>query len=164
VASTVDPLAGSFYVEALTDRLETEANNYFRRIEALGGMLAAIEAGFPQREIAEAAFRYQQEIDTGQRIIVGVNGFVADEPVTIPVLEMEPEGYERQVARLKRVRAERDISVVKAALSRLADAARDRKVNLMYPILEAVNAYATLGEICGVFRDVFGEYQEPVFF
>jgi methylmalonyl-CoA mutase N-terminal domain/subunit len=164
VASTVDPLAGSFYVEAFTDRLEREANDYFRRIAGLGGMLRAIEAGFPQREIAEAAFRYQQEIDTGQRTIVGVNDYVAAEPLAIPLLAMDPQGYARQIARLRRVRAERDNAAVAASLARLADAARDGKTNLMYPILEAVNAYATLGEICGVFRDVFGEYQEPVFF
>jgi methylmalonyl-CoA mutase N-terminal domain/subunit len=163
-ASTLDPLGGSFYVEALTDRLEAEANDYFRKIAALGGMLRAIEAGFPQREIAEAAFRYQQEIDTGQRTVVGVNDYVADEPLTIPFLEMDPEGYERQITRLRRVRAERDNSAVAASLARLADAAADGKTNLMHPILEAVNAYATLGEITGVFRRVFGEYQEAVFF
>ena len=164
VASTLDPLGGSFYVEALTDRIEQEANDYFRRIEALGGMLRAIEIGFPQREIAEAAFRYQQEIDCGDRIVVGVNDYVADEPLAIPLLAMDPQGYERQIARLTCVRAERDNAAVAVALARLADAARDGKTNLMYPILDAVNAYATLGEITGVFREVFGEYQEPVFF
>ena len=163
-ASTLDPLAGSFYVEALTDRLEAEANEYFRKIAALGGMLRAIEAGFPQREIAEAAFRFQQEVDRGERTIVGVNDYMADEPLTIPILEMDPQGYARQIARLARVRAERDPAAVAAALARLADAARDGKTNLMYPILDAVNAYATLGEITGVFRQVFGDYQEPVFF
>jgi len=164
VANTLDPLGGSFYVEALTDRLEREAEEYFRRIEALGGVIPAIEAGFQQREIAEAAFRYQHEIDTGERTVVGVNAYVADEPLTIPLLEMDPHGYERQVARLRRVRAERDNAAVQAALRRLLDAAQDSHTNLMYPILEAVNAYATLGEITGVLRQVFGEYQEPVFF
>ncbi len=162
--STLDPLAGSFYVEALTDRMEAEANEYFRKIAALGGMLAAIEAGFPQREIAEAAFRYQQEVDAGQRIVVGVNDYVADEPLAIPLLAMDPQGYARQLARLARVRVERDNATVAASLARLTDAARDGKTNLMHPILAAVNAYATLGEITGVFRQVFGEYQEPVFF
>jgi methylmalonyl-CoA mutase, N-terminal domain len=163
VASTVDPLAGSFFVEALTDRLEQEANAYFRQIEALGGVIPAIEAGLMQREIAEAAFRFQQELDREERTIVGVNAYVSDEPMAIPILQMDPQGYERQAARLKRVRAERDTAAVDAALRRLRDAAHDR-VNLVYPILDAVNAYATLGEITGVFRDVFGEYQEPVFF
>ena len=164
VASTLDPLGGSFYVEALTDRIEQEAQDYFRRIEMLGGVVPAIEAGFMQREIAEAAFRYQQEIDAGERIVVGVNGYLADEPVAIPILAMDPQGYERQIARLQRVRAERDAVVVAASLRRLTDAARDGRTNLMYPILDAVNAYATLGEVVGVFRRVFGEYQEPVFF
>jgi len=164
VASTLDPLGGSFYVEALTDRIEQEAQDYFRRIELLGGVVPAIEAGFMQREIAEAAFRYQQEVDNGERIIVGVNDYVTDELPAIPILEMDPEGYERQVGRLHRVRAERDGAAVQASLSHLTDAARDGTTNLMYPILDAVNAYATLGEITGVFRRVFGEYQEPVFF
>ena len=164
VASTVDPLGGSFYVEALTDRLEREAHDYFRRIEALGGVIPAIEAGFQQREIAEAALRAQQEIDSGERTVVGVNDYVADEPAVIPILAMDPHGYERQVARLCRVRAERDNGAVEASLARLRDAARDEKTNLMFPILEVVNAYATLGEITRVFREVFGEYQEPVYF
>ncbi len=164
VANTNDPLGGSFYVEALTDRLEKEAHEYFRRIEALGGVIPAIEAGFQQREIAEAAFRYQAEVDAGERKVIGVNAYVADEPLTIPLLEMDPHGYERQVARLRRVRAERDHAAVQAALRRLADAARTEHTNLMYPILEAVNAYATLGEITDVLRQAFGEYREPVFF
>ena len=164
VASTLDPLGGSFYVEALTDRIELEAQDYFRRIEMLGGVIPAIEAGFMQREIAEAAFRYQQEVDRGERIIVGVNDYVADETSAIPILKMDPQGYARQVARLHRVRAERDEAAVQASLRDLTDAARDGKTNLMYPILDAVNAYATLGEITNVFRQVFGEYQEPVFF
>ena len=108
VANTVDPLAGSYFVEALTDQMEQEANDYFRRIEALGGVLPAIEDGFFQREIAEAAFRYQQEIDRSERTIVGVNDYVSGEPPAIPILLMDPQGYERQVARLRRVRAERD--------------------------------------------------------
>jgi methylmalonyl-CoA mutase, N-terminal domain len=162
-ASTLDPLAGSFFVEALTDRMEEEANAYFKRIEALGGVIPALEAGFMQREIAEAAFRFQQEVDRGERTIVGVNDFVADEALEIPILEMDPQGYDRQVARLQRVRAERDNGQVQQALKRLRDAARG-KDNLMYPILDAANCYATLGEITGVFREVFGDYQEPVFF
>ena len=162
-ADTIDPLGGSFFVETLTDRMEAEAQAYFRRIEALGGVIPALEAGFMQREIAEAAFRFQQEVDRGQRTIVGVNDFVDDEPVSIPILQMDPQGYERQVSRLNQVRSGRDTREVHAALHRLQDAARGKE-NLMYPILEAVNAYATLGEITGVFRHVFGEYQEPVFF
>jgi methylmalonyl-CoA mutase, N-terminal domain len=162
-ANTLDPLAGSFFVEALTDGIEEEANAYFKRIEAIGGVIPALEAGFMQREIAEAAFRFQQEVDRGERTIVGVNDFVADEGIEIPILEMDPQGYERQVARLQQVRAGRDNSQVEQSLQRLRDASRGKE-NLMYPILEAVNCYATLGEITDVFREVFGEYQEPVFF
>ena len=163
VTSTVDPLAGSYFVEALTDRLEAEALEYFRKIEALGGVIPAIEGGFFQREISEAAFRYQQEIDRKRRIIVGVNQYVADEPLTIPLLEMDAEGERRQIERLQRVRAERDEAAVQRSLARLRDAARGDD-NLMYPILEAVRNYATLGDVCGVLREVFGEYHEPVFF
>ncbi len=163
VPNTIDPLAGSFYLEQLTNQMEEEANEYFRQIEALGGVVRGIENGFFQREIAEAAFRYQMEIDTHQRVVVGVNEYVAEEPVEIPILEMDPEGYERQVARLNRVRAERDNAAVQKALRELEGAARG-DVNLMPPIIEAVKVYATLGEIMGVFRKVFGEYHEPVFF
>ncbi len=164
VAATLDPLAGSFFMEALTDRMEEEANAYFKRIDALGGVIPALEAGFMQREIAEAAFRFQQEVDRGERTIVGVNDFVADKAVAIPILQMDPQGYERQIARLQEVRAGRDNGQVAQALRRLRDGARGGSENLMYPILEAVNCYATLGEITDVFREVFGEYQEPVFF
>jgi methylmalonyl-CoA mutase N-terminal domain/subunit len=161
VASTVDPLGGSYFVEATTDRLEAEAYAYFERIDKLGGVIPAIEAGFFQREIADAAYRYQHEIGSRQRTLVGVNDFVSDEPLSIPILEMDRQGYDRQVARLERVRGERDQAAARAALSRLEDAARG-DANLMAPILEAVHAYATLGEIMGVFRRVFGEYREPV--
>ena len=163
VANTIDPLAGSYYLEQLTTQMEEEANEYFRRIEALGGVIPAIEQGFFQREIAEAAYRYQMEIDTRQRLVVGVNEYVAEEPIEIPILEMDPHGYDRQVARLQRVRAERDNSAVQKALAELADYARGDE-NLMPPIIEAVKVYATLGEITDVFREVFGVYHEPVFF
>ncbi len=163
VPNTVDPLAGSYYVERLTDEMEEDANRYFREIEALGGVVRGIETGYFQRELAESAYRYQMEIDRRERIVVGVNEYVADEPIEIPILEMDPEGYDRQVARLNRVRAERDNAAVEKALRELEDAARGDE-NLMYPIIEAVKVYATLGEMMGVFRKVFGEYHEPVFF
>jgi len=156
-------LAGSYYVEQLTDQMEEEANHYFRQIEALGGVLLAIEAGFFQSEIAEAAYRYQMEIDTHERIIVGVNGYLVDEPTAIPILAMDPTGYDRQVGRLQRLRAERDNTAVQRALVALAAGARGR-ANLMPAIIAAVETYATLGEICDVFREVFGVYHEPVFF
>jgi len=161
VANTVDPLAGSYFVEALTNRMEEEAYEYFRKIESLGGMLGAIERGFPQREIAESAYRYQREIDTGQRTIVGVNDYLTEEPMTIPLLEIDREGERRQRERLARVRRERDNELVSQRLEALREAAQGTE-NLMPYILDAVRAYATLGEICGVFREVFGEYREPV--
>jgi methylmalonyl-CoA mutase N-terminal domain/subunit len=160
VTNTLDPLAGSYFVESLTNRLEAQAYEYFERIEKLGGVIPAIEAGFFQREIAEAAYRYQHEIDTQQRIIVGVNQFASDEPLSVPLLEMDPQGYDRHIARLEQVRGERDNAATRAALARLEDAARGTD-NLMPPILEAVHAYATLGEMMGVLRRVFGEYREP---
>ena len=163
VTNTIDPLAGSFYLEQLTEQMEEQANAYFEQIKAFGGVVPAIEAGFFQKEIAEAAYRYQYEIDTHQRTVVGVNEYVADEPLEIPLLEMDPEGYDRQVARLARLRAERDNGRVQKTLAELANVARGDD-NLMPPIIEAVRAYATLGEITDVFRQVFGEYHEPVYF
>jgi methylmalonyl-CoA mutase N-terminal domain/subunit len=161
VTNTIDPLGGSFFVEALTDRMEAQARGYFQKIEHLGGVLPAIKAGFFQREIAEAAFRYQREIDKHQRIIVGVNDYVEQEPMTIPILEMDPEGERVQIERLRRLREERDNERVAATLAALRAAAKGRD-NLMPFILDAVRAYATLQEITDVFRGVFGVYQEPV--
>lgn len=160
-ANTIDPLAGSYFVEALTNRMEKEAYEYFEKIEKLGGVIPAIERGFFQREIAEAAYRYQHEIDTHQRTVVGVNEYVAEEPLTIPLLQIDPEGERRQLERLARVRGERDNVAVEERLSALRDAAQGTE-NLMPYILDAVRAYCTLGEICGLLRKVFGEYREPV--
>jgi methylmalonyl-CoA mutase, N-terminal domain len=160
VTNTVDPLAGSYFVEAMTNHLEEETYRYFRQIEALGGVIPAIEKGFFQREIAEAAYRYQMEIDTQQRIVVGINDYVETEPIRIPLLEMDPEGYERQAARLERVRRERDPERLGAALAALRLAAQGTE-NMMPYILDCVRAYATLGEMMGIFRQVFGEYREP---
>jgi methylmalonyl-CoA mutase N-terminal domain/subunit len=156
----VDPLAGSYFVEALTNRMEQEAYDYFRKIEAVGGVIPALEKGFFQREIAEAAYRYQMEVDTHRRVVVGVNEYTEDAPIRIPLLEMDPQGYERQVARLERVRRERDNERVGVALDALKQAARGQE-NMMPYILDCVRAYATLGEIVGILRGVFGEYREP---
>ena len=164
VAHTIDPLAGSFFVEALTNETEAATLHYLKRIEALGGVIPALEGGFMQREIAEAAYRYQQEIDSHRRTIVGVNEFANKETPAIPILEMDPQGYERQLQRLHAVRSGRDNQATQNALRRLAAAARAPTVNLMEPIIEAVNAYATLGEMCDVLREVLGIYHEPVFF
>jgi methylmalonyl-CoA mutase N-terminal domain/subunit len=161
VTNTIDPLAGSYFVEALTNRMEKEAYQYFEKIDRLGGVIPAIERGFFQREIAEAAYRYQHEIDTNQRTVVGINEYVSQEPLTIPLLQMEPEGERRQLERLARVRRERDNVAAEERLSALRDAAHGTE-NLMPYILDAVRDYCTLGEICEVFREVFGEYREPV--
>ncbi|MFC2015898.1 methylmalonyl-CoA mutase [Chloroflexota bacterium] len=159
-AHTVDPLAGSFFVEAQTNRLEEEAYDYFRRIEALGGVIPAIERGFFQSEIAEASYRYQMEIDAQERVVVGVNSHLEDEPIRIPLLRMDPAGYERQMARLERVRRQRDKARVEMTLDALRQAAQGTENTMPY-ILDCVHAHATLGEIMGVFRQVFGEYREP---
>jgi methylmalonyl-CoA mutase N-terminal domain/subunit len=158
-ANTIDPLGGSFFVESLTNQMEEECYNYFRQIEDLGGVIPAIEAGFFQREIAEASYRYQREIETRERISVGVNEYVMDEPIEIPILEMDPEGEQRERQRLARVRSERDSGLASQSLNALREACQGSD-NLMPRILDAVNAYCTLGEICDVMRDVFGEYHE----
>ncbi|MGH2627074.1 MAG: acyl-CoA mutase large subunit family protein [Anaerolineales bacterium] len=160
VAHTVDPLGGSFFVEAMTRRLEDQARDYFRRIEAQGGVIAALRAGFFQREIADASYRYQQEIDAGERFIVGVNAYTDDAPAPVPILEMDPAGYERQVSRLRALRADRDSGAVGRALDRLRLACQGTE-NTMPHLLQAVRVYATLGEIIGVMKDVFGTYEEP---
>ncbi|MBP7962439.1 MAG: methylmalonyl-CoA mutase family protein [Caldilineaceae bacterium] len=159
VTNTVDPLGGSFFVEALTDEMERQARDYFRRIDDLGGVLPAIDRGFFQREIIEAAVRTQQEIERGERVIVGVNDFVQDEDIKVPILEMDVDGYSRQIARLADVRRSRDN---RAVMSKLADlrVAAQGSANLMPPILEAVREYATLQEMMDVLRDVWGEYTE----
>jgi methylmalonyl-CoA mutase N-terminal domain/subunit len=133
---------------------------YFAKIDSLGGVIAAIEAGFFHREISDSAYRYQKEIDSKKRIIVGVNEYATDEPVAIPLLEMDKEGERQQLERLSRLRRERDNELVSGKLEALRQAAQGNK-NLMPYLLEAVSAYATLGEVCGVLRKVFGEYRLP---
>ena len=160
VTNTVDPLAGSFFLESQTNRMEAQAYDYFRRIEALGGVLPAIDKGFFQSEISDAAYRYQKEIDQGIRNIVGVNAYQDDKPIKVPILKMDPQGYARQVARLEQVRTTRDPGRVGQALDRLRIACKGTE-NTMPHILEAVRAYATLGEIIGVMKGVFGKYDEP---
>ncbi|KAF0108083.1 MAG: methylmalonyl-CoA mutase N-terminal domain [Anaerolineaceae bacterium] len=159
-ANTLDPLGGSYFVEALTDRIEAQARDYFRRIEDLGGVLPAINKGFFQTEIADAAFTYQREIDSHARTIVGVNDFVDAKPPSIPILEMDPAGYERQSKRLADLRRERDNGRVGQSLDRLRLACQGTE-NTMPHLLDCVRAYATLGEIIGVMKEVFGTYQEP---
>jgi methylmalonyl-CoA mutase N-terminal domain/subunit len=159
-ANTVDPLGGSFFVEAQTDRIEKQARDYFRRVEELGGVIPAIEKGFFQSEISDAAYRYQREIDAGVRKIVGVNAYEEKKPLTIPILQMDPQGYQRQVSRLEEVRRTRDAGRAGQALDRLRVACQGTENTMPY-LLDAVRAYATLGEIVQVMKEVFGTYEEP---
>ncbi|MBW7879996.1 MAG: methylmalonyl-CoA mutase family protein [Anaerolineae bacterium] len=162
VVNTVDPLGGSYFVEALTDQTEAEVYAYFRRIDEIGGVLPAIEAGFFQQEIADASYRHQQEVDRGDRTIVGVNRYVTDEPLNIPILEMDPNGYQRQVERLRRLRERRDPVRVEQALNRLRNACDDQHENLMPYLLDAARSDVTLGETMAVMKQAFGLYQEPM--
>ena len=156
VADTVDPLAGSYYVESLTDALEAQAQEYIEKIEALGGSVRAIEQGYIQREIEEAAYRYQTELDEQKRIVVGVNRFQQADESPIPTLRIDPAVGQRQAAKLAALRERRDNAAVTSALAALEAAARGSE-NLMPRILAAVEAYATLGEISDTMRRVFGE-------
>jgi methylmalonyl-CoA mutase N-terminal domain/subunit len=166
VTATVDPLGGSWFVEALTNETERAVWRYLDEIDRLGGMVAAIVAGYPQREIADAAYRYQREFDAGEREVVGVNVQAdAAEELAIPLLQVSEASLHAHLERLGRVRRERDGEAVAAALARLralAERPGSTETNLMPALLECANAYATLGEMCGVFRAVFGEYREPV--
>ena len=159
VANVIDPLGGSYYLEWLTDDMERQARDYFDRIDSLGGVVPAIEKGFFQKEIAAASYRYQQEIDNNERVVVGVNQYTSDEDVEIPILEMDPEGFERQCERLKNLRNNRDKAKHSAAISAIEKAAEGDD-NLMPHFIEAAKAKATLGEMCDVLRGVFGEYRE----
>jgi len=162
VANTADPLGGSYFVEKLTGDIEAEALDYFRKIDAMGGMVAAIERGFPQREIQEAAYQFQKAVERREKIIVGVNEHVMDEK-PVPILYIDEKVGEEQMARVDGLRATRDQRRVHAALEHLKEAARGT-ANLMEPILEASTAYATLGEMCDALREVWGEYEEPPVF
>ena len=162
-ADVVDPLGGSYYVETLTNQLEKDAYRYIARIDELGGAVTAIEQSFQAREIGEVAYQHRQEVESGARTIVGVNRFVTDAPPIEGLLRVDDEAARSQIKRLKRVRKERDGSQVKAALSRLENVARGAD-NTVPAILECVESYCTLGEICQVFRDVFGQQEQSVAF
>ena len=159
-ANTIDPLGGSYFIECLTNQTEKAVYDYFAKIDSLGGVIPAMEAGFFHREIADSAYRYQKEIESKKRIVVGVNEYASNEPVAIPILEMDKEGEKRQLERLSRLRRERDNELLSVKLEALRQAANGKE-NLMPYLLEAVNTYATLGEVCGVLRRVFGEYRLP---
>ncbi|MFC1859110.1 methylmalonyl-CoA mutase [Thermodesulfobacteriota bacterium] len=162
VAQTVDPMAGSYYVESLTNQVEEEVKDYLERIEAVGGMLNAIESGWVHKEIAKEAYRHQREVESGERVIVGVNRYTTEEPVAIEIHRMDPEIVERVQEKLRNLRKKRDSNHVRNALLRLKEAALGDE-NLMPFMLEAVKSYATVGEICDNLREVFGEYQRPPF-
>jgi len=162
VVNTADPLGGSYFVEKLTNEIEAEALEYFRKIDAMGGMVAAVERGFPQREIQEAAFQFQKAVERGEKVIVGVNGYTMEEK-PLPILYIDERVAEEQIARVEALKATRDRGRVRHALQGLKAAARGTD-NLMPSILEASRAYATLGEMCDALREVFGEYEEPPVF
>ncbi len=162
VANTIDPLAGSYFVEALTHQIEEQAWEYIQKIDEMGGMVAAIERGFPQAEIAESAYKYQKQIDLGEKVIVGVNKYVTDHP-PITIWRMRSEIEERQLRRLREVKQMRNNAKVKELLDQIRKASQDEE-NLMPHIINAVREYATIQEICDLWRDVFGRYSDPGYF
>ena len=164
VVNTIDPLGGSWYLEDLTNRLEAEAYDYFDRIEKLGGVIPAIKENFFQREIADASFRYQSEVEAGQRVIVGVNRYEAETEADVEILRIDPALERKQIERVQALRARRDAAAADAALTALKQGAVQDGVNLMPLIVDAAKAYVTLGEMCDALRDVWGVWREtPVF-
>ena len=165
VASTIDPLGGSYFIEELTTRLETEAMTYIKRIDEMGGMVCAIEKGYPQREIAASAYKFQRQLEAGERVMVGVNkyGDGTAKDANIPLLRIDETVQQRQIDNLTNVKAARDAARVATCLAAVRDAAKN-KTNLMPPIIESAKAYATQQEICDVLREVFGTYTDPAEF
>ncbi len=160
-ANTIDPLAGSYFLETMTDRIEKDAEDYINKIDSLGGMINAIENGYVQKEIQEAAYKYEKEIESGERIVVGVNKFKVEEDQKPDLLKIDLNIQDEQIKSLKKIKSTRDNDRVNKAIKKLKDTAREEK-NLMPPIIEAVKVYASVGEICNALRDVFGEYKETV--
>jgi methylmalonyl-CoA mutase, N-terminal domain len=160
VTNTIDPLGGSYAIEALTDRMEREASDYIRRIDEMGGMVKAIETGYPQREIAEAAFNYQRQLEQGIKTVVGVNKYTIPEEIKIETLKIDAAMEEMQIQRVRKMKRERNSVAAREALNRVAEACRSGE-NLMEPICEAVRRDATVGEICDIFRSEFGIYTDP---
>jgi methylmalonyl-CoA mutase N-terminal domain/subunit len=164
VVSTIDPLGGAYHVERLTNELERQAYEYFSRIDALGGVVEAIKENFFQREIADASFRYQSEVERGERIVVGVNRYELEDEQPVELLRIDPALEQKQIARVQALRARREAAAVERELSRLKEAAARDDVNLMPLILDAARAYVTMGEICDAWREVWGTWREtPVF-
>ncbi len=163
VPNTIDPLGGSYFLEALTNEMEAAAVDYFDRIDALGGMVPAIERSYPQREIQESSYQFARAVERKEKIIVGVNEFVTEEPPPVDILIIDDAVHQKQCAKLRKVKADRNSALVQVSLSALKRAAEGAE-NLMPLILDCVRSYATLGEICDALRDVYGEYQEPSIF
>jgi methylmalonyl-CoA mutase N-terminal domain/subunit len=164
VVNTIDPLGGSYYLEQLTNELERQAYDYFERIDELGGVIPAIEQNFQQREIAEASFRYQSEVERGERVVVGVNRYEQEEEQPIEILRIDPALEQKQIERVRAVRERRDSAAAEAAIARLKDDAAHDGRNLMEPIMAASRAYVTMGEMCDALREVWGTWREtPVF-
>jgi methylmalonyl-CoA mutase N-terminal domain/subunit len=164
VVNTIDPLGGSYYLEDLTNRIEAQAYEYFEQIEQLGGMVEAIKQNFPQREIADAAFRYQAEVERGERVVVGVNRYVLEDETPPEILKIDAALEAEQIERVKALKGRRDSAVVQARLGALQEASSREDVNLMPLILDAARDYVTMGEICDAWRDVWGTWREtPVF-
>lgn len=163
VINTIDPLAGSYFVEKLTNEIEAEAYDYIKKIDAMGGMLAATKAGYPQREIANASYRYQQQIEQGEKTIVGINKYVLENEPPIEILKISEEVRGRQTKRIAEIKAKRNQSTVEKTLGLLKESAEKNK-NIMPPLCNAVRAYATLGEMIGTLKSVFGEYHDPGIF
>jgi methylmalonyl-CoA mutase N-terminal domain/subunit len=164
VVNTIDPLGGSYYLEQLTNELERQAYDYFEQIEELGGVIPAIEQNFQQREIAEASYRYQAEVERRERVIVGVNSYQLEEEQQIELLRIDPALETKQVERVQKVRAERDSAAAEAAIARLKEDAAVEGRNLMEPIMDASRSYVTMGEMCDALREVWGTWREtPVF-
>ena len=164
VVDTIDPLAGSYYIEYLTSQIEEKATKYIEQIGNIGGAVAAIEKGFMQQEIVESAYHFQKEVEAKKRIIVGVNEFITEEEIPIKILQIDPEIEKKLVERLRQMKRQRNQAKVKETLNKLRRAAEQENTNLMPFILQAVKEYATLGEICDTLREVFGEYKPPSIF
>jgi methylmalonyl-CoA mutase N-terminal domain/subunit len=160
VANTIDPLGGSYFVEALTNRMEEEALALIQKIDDMGGMLAAIEKSFPQREIADSAYHYQKQIDENKKTVVGVNKYITEERLPVDILEIDDTLEKMQIEKLHRVKNSRDSKKVRECLEKLGEACAGNK-NVMDRIIEAVKAHATLQEVCDVFRKTYGEYRDP---
>ncbi|HPM79001.1 MAG TPA: methylmalonyl-CoA mutase family protein, partial [bacterium] len=162
VTNTIDPLGGSYFIESLTTRMEAEALAYIRRIDEMGGMLRAIENGYPQTEISKAAYHYQRQIENNEKTVVGINKYVNDEPIDLDLLYIDEQVEKDQIASLQKVKSERDNAAVGRALAELKRTAVEGR-NVMPPILDCVRRYASLGEMVNTLRDVYGEYQDPAY-